>query len=311
MQILIKLNLSEDAKCLIQENVKDADLIFSDPKWDDQTLLEAFLSAEVVFGNVPAQWLPKTAQLKWMQLITVGVGQYKDTIQATQTISNMHSFGKEVITETILGGLLTLYRRLDELSRLQIERDWQMFRIRLSAKKLYGSKVIVLGAGSIGGHLRPVLEALGCSVVLFAKQSQVELRSLDDLDNYLPEADIVIGCLPHVPETVGMINANRLSHFKDGAIFVNVGRGSLVDEEALIEALQNGKLGGAVLDVTANEPLPTDSPLWTCTNTILTQHTSGGYANELIDKTHFFLNNLQRYQAGEPVWNIVDFEKGY
>jgi len=92
---------------------------------------------------------------------------------------------------------------------------------------------------------------------------------------------------------------------------VNVGRGSLVDEKALIEVLQNGKLGGAVLDVTANEPLPTDSLLWTCPNTILTQHTSSGYDNELVDKTQFFLNNLKRYRAGESVWNIVDFDRGY
>ena len=311
MQILIQLKLSEVARRLIRENVTDADVIFSDPKWDDKTLLEAFLSAEVVFGNAPPQWLSKTTQLKWMQLITVGVGQYKDTIQATQTVSNMHSFGKEVITETVIGGILTLYRKLDELAKLQVERDWQMFRIRLSARQLYGSKVVVLGAGSIGGHLRPVLEALGCSVALFAKRSQVELRSLDDLDNHLPEADIVIGCLPHTPETAGMIDSKRLSRFKDGAIFVNVGRGSLVDEKALIEVLQNGKLGGAVLDVTANEPLPTDSLLWTCPNTILTQHTSSGYDNELVDKTQFFLNNLKRYRAGESVWNIVDFDRGY
>jgi len=299
------------ARQLIQENIQDDNVIFADYDKDIDTNKAAFLQANIVFGDAPPQWLPETKNLRWLQLHSVGFGQYSDAVQPSQTITNLSGFGKEVVSETALGGILTLYRRLDELARLQPSKDWQIDRIRSESRKLNGSKVIILGAGAISRYLRATLEALGCEVMMFAKRSPVELRSLDDLDHHLPHADIVVGCLPHTSETAGMVDAKRLSLFKDGAILVNVGRGSLVDETPMIAALQNGKLGGAVLDVTFDEPLPPENPLWTCPNTILTQHTAGGYAGEMLDKTRFFLKNLKRYQAGETVQNIVDFERGY
>jgi glyoxylate/hydroxypyruvate reductase len=311
VSIFIWTDVNEVAQQLIKESIQQDDLIFADHSKDHDTNKTAFLQAEIVFGDVPTYWLPETTTLRWLQLHSVGFGQYGDVAQPMQTISNLSGFGKEIVSETALGGIFTLYRRLNELARLQSTKDWQMERIRAEARKLQGSTVIILGAGAISRYLRSALEALGCEVLMFAKQSPVELRSLDDLDSSLPNADIVIGCLPHTPETAGMIDANRLSRFKDGAILVNVGRGSLVDEVPMIEALHNGKLGGAVLDVTADEPLPPESPLWECPNTILTQHTAGGYDNEMLDKTRFFLSNIKRYQSGETVQNIVDFERGY
>ena len=311
MSIFIWTDVDEIARQLIQENIQADDLIFADHTRDEDTNKAAFLEAEIVFGDVPTHWLPEATSLRWLQLHSVGFGQYRDVVQSKQLISNLSGFGKELVSETALGGILTLYRRLDELARLQVTKDWQIARIRAEARKLQGSKVIILGAGAISRYLRSALEALGCDVLMFAKQSPVELRSLDDLDEKLPEADIVIGCLPHTPETAGMIDRARLSRFKQGAIIVNVGRGTLIEEAPLIEALHNGKLGGAVIDVTLEEPLPTNNPLWTCPNTILTQHTAGGYDNEMIDKTRFFLSNLKRYQSGETVLNIVDFERGY
>jgi glyoxylate/hydroxypyruvate reductase len=311
VSIFIWTDIDEVARRLIQENIQHDDVIFADHDKDHDTNKASFLQAEVVFGDVPTHWLPEAKTLQWLQLHSVGFGQYRDVVQPMQTISNLSGFGKELVSETALGGILTLYRRLDELARLQLSSDWQMERIRSESRKLQGSKVIILGAGAISRYLRSALEALGCDVLMFAKQSPVELRSLDDLDSNLPNADIVIGCLPHTPETASMIDAKRLSRFKGGAILVNVGRGSLVDEASMIEALHNGKLGGAVLDVTAQEPLPSESPLWISPNTILTQHTAGGYDNEMIDKTRFFLNNLKRYQSADTVMNIVDFRRGY
>jgi len=311
MHIFIWTSVDEAARQLIQKSVQNAELTFADRDKDNNANRDAFLQAEVIFGNVPARWLPETTNLRWLQLESVGFGQYRDAVQPRQSISNMSGFGKEVVSETVLGGILKLYRRLDAVARLQTAKAWQSARIRTEARKLQGSKVILLGAGAIARYLRYGLEALGCDVVMFAKQSPVELRSLDDLDRHLPEADIVIGCLPHTSETAGMIDADRLDRFKDGAILVNVGRGSLVKEAPLVEALHSGKLGGAVLDVTVQEPLPPTNPLWTCPNIILTQHTAGGYDSEMIDKTRFFLSNLKLYQADETALNIVDFERGY
>ncbi len=304
-------NVDETARRLIKDNLQTVEVSFADRSQADETNKDSFLQAEVVFGDVPINWLPQTTALRWLQLESVGFGKYSDVAQSSQVITNLSGFGKEAVTETAIGGILTLYRRLDELARLQTTKDWQISRIRAESKKLHGSQVIILGAGAISQYCRAVLEALGCEVMMFAKHSPVEIQSLQALDNQLPNADIVIGCLPHTPETAGMIDVKRLNRFKNGAILVNVGRGSLIEETPLIEALHSGKLGGAVLDVTAEEPLPTNHPLWQCPNCVLTQHTAGGYDTENLDKTRFFLNNLKRYLSGKTVQNIVDFKRGY
>ena len=311
MNIFIWMNVGENCRQLIQASVQNNELTFADHDQSDDANKTLFLQADVVFGDVPAHWLPETSTLRWLQLHSVGFGQYREFVQPTQTISNMRGFGKEVVSETALGGILTLYRQLSQLARLQTQTDWQMDPVRSEAKKLHGSKVIILGAGAIGRYLRSILEALGCKVMMFAKTSAVELQSLEALDSSLPHADIVIGCLPHTPETAGIIDAKRLGRLKQGAVLVNMGRGSLIDEAPLVESLHDGRLGGAVLDVTMQEPLPPENPLWTCPNTILTQHTAGGYDEELIDKTRFFISNLRRYQADELPLNIVNFERGY
>lgn len=311
MNIFIWTRLPDAAKRLIIDAAPHATLTFANRDGSDESDKLAFMQADVVFGDAPPGWLPETTTLRWMQLESVGFGQYSSVVQPNQTISNLRGFGKEVVSETVIAGILTLYRRLDKLAQLQAAKDWQQSRIRAEAKRLYGASVVILGAGAISSHLRSILEAFGCTVFQFAKQSPVELSSLEALDAQLPSTDIVIGCLPHTPHTAGMINAERLAKFKHGAILVNAGRGSLVEEAALVEALRSGALGGAVLDVTAAEPLPPDNPLWNCPNVILTQHTGGGYADEQMDKTRLFLSNLARYQKDEPVLNIVDFGRGY
>ncbi len=142
-------------------------------------------------------------------------------------------------------------------------------------------------------------------------RAKFKRRTLEALDAELGKADIVVNCLPHTLETRGLIDQNRLSKFKDGALFVNIGRGSVIDETALVDALQEGSLGGAVIDVTQREPIPEDHPLWDCPNTILTQHTAGRHSAELTEKALFFLENLQRYREGAALKNIVDFTRGY
>jgi phosphoglycerate dehydrogenase-like enzyme len=168
-----------------------------------------------------------------------------------------------------------------------------------------------MGGGTIGSQTRLLLEAFACHVKTFARSSSADINTLPELDKELAQADIVIASLPHTPLTDTLLDAQRLAKFKQGAIFVNVGRGTLVDELALIAGLQSGAIGGAVLDVTRQEPLLADHPLWQTPNTILLQHSGGGYDREIVDKTRFFLENLERYRSDKPLINIVDFERGY
>jgi phosphoglycerate dehydrogenase-like enzyme len=132
-----------------------------------------------------------------------------------------------------------------------------------------------------------------------------------ELDRALPEADIVVGCLPDTPDTRGLLDRRRLGLLPAHAVLVNVGRGSLVDEAALTEALLQGRVGGAVLDVTREEPIPPSHPLWSCPRTLLLQHTGGGYGEELLDKARLFLTNLAAFESGAPLRNVANLARGY
>jgi glyoxylate/hydroxypyruvate reductase len=164
----------------------------------------------------------------------------------------------------------------------------------------------VLGHGSIGQRMRKLLEAYECTVQSFARTTPgAELRDLESLREALAQAEVVVCCLPKSPGTIGLISREVLAQISPSAVFVNIGRGAVVDEAAMIEMLNEGRLAGAVLDVTQQEPLLPDHPLWQCPNTILTHHTGGGYPDEYNAKARFFLENLKRYREGEALNNVI------
>jgi phosphoglycerate dehydrogenase-like enzyme len=177
---------------------------------------------------------------------------------------------------------------------------------------LHHRKVLIAGAGAIGLTIKQILEGFKCSVAVLGKSSGgADIYTYAEFDALLPETDIIVSCLPETEETINFFSKKRLALCKTGAVFINVGRGSVVDEQALAEALQTGHLGGSVIDVTQTEPLSDDHPFWNCPNTILTQHTGGGSDDELMQKVFIFLDNFNRYRKGEPLKNIINFEKGY
>jgi phosphoglycerate dehydrogenase-like enzyme len=170
--------------------------------------------------------------------------------------------------------------------------------------------VLLLGGGSVCTRVRELLAQFRCTFAVFARTSG-DIHTAGELDAALPKADIVCAALPDTEATRGLLDAARIQRFKRGALFVNVGRGSLVDEAALIAALREDRLRGAVVDVTQREPLPPADPLWGSPRTILTQHTSGASDREIPDTIAFFGQNLARYRAGEPLMNVIDWSKGY
>ena len=175
-----------------------------------------------------------------------------------------------------------------------------------------GSKILILCAGSIALHLKKLLSTFNCEVSLFVKKSkESKNHKIDNLNDFLATTDIVVGCLPETTETINLLDRERLNLLPSEAIVVNVGRGSLIEEKVLIDKLNDRTLAGAVLDVTNMEPLPKDHPLWSCPNTILTQHTGGGMENETLGKINFFYNNYKRFIKKEELINIIDLQKGY
>ncbi len=315
MKILIWAHLDEVSKDLLKNTLTGHDFILSGR--DNPAEAQAQLTeAEVIFGNIPPQWLDTPQpKLRWMQLESVGFGIYhgKPGIDPI-TVTNLRGFFAEPVAETALAGIMALYRKLDVLIPAQnsTDRNWKMLELRTEMSLLQSKRVVILGGGSIGLRVKKLLSGFDCEVTVFSKTTpEADIYTLDELDAKLPDCDIVVGCLPHSEDTTGLITAERLALLGKDALFVNVGRGSAVDEPALINALQHRRLGGAVLDVTYEEPLPKDHPLWDCPNTIITQHTGGGFREELFNKTKLFLQNLERYQAGEPLENIVNFERGY
>jgi phosphoglycerate dehydrogenase-like enzyme len=270
----------------------------------------AFTNCEVVFGNVPADWLQHGKALRWMQLESVGFDEYRALdwrgLGREIAVTNLAGFFSEPVAETALAGILALYRGLDRLVHLQAARDWQGDELRKSLRTLAGARVVLFGYGAINRRLAALLHPFACTIESFGRAWTAE-----QLDAALAQADIVVSTVPETGSTVGVFDGPRLALLKPSALFVNLGRGSVLAENALAECLREGRLGGALIDVTQTEPLPRNHDFWNCPNLILTQHTGGGGEDEIDRKIEVFADNLARYRVGKPPVGIVDFEKGY
>ncbi|MDB6092834.1 MAG: Glyoxylate reductase [Verrucomicrobia bacterium] len=312
--ILVWAHLDSRARDLIKQTATDDRVHFADRNHPSALDLEKLAEAEVVFGNIPAQLLPTCQKLRWMQLESVGFEYYNNLLGdfPNLTISNLKGMFEWPAVETALAGLLSLGRGLQRLIPAQGEQSWIELAVRPETRVLRGRRVLVLGAGSIGQRMVRLLQAFECETHVFARTSpDADVRTPAELAAHFAGSDVIVCCLPKTPATLRLVSRPLLQSMKSTAVFVNIGRGSVVDEAALIEVLQQRKIGGAVIDVTLTEPLPPGHALWKCPNTVLTQHTGGGYDDELLDKARLFLKNLARYRNGIPVLNRVDLQKGY
>lgn len=298
---------------LLRQFATGDDLWISAPDKPTPTDLQAFAEAEVVFGLFPADALAEARCLRWIQLFSVGIEAYQGIDWSRFpgiACTNLRGLYADPMAQTMLAGILALQRGLDRLVRLQDRCDWQKDSLHGSISILHGAEVLLLGAGAVNRRLRELLSPFGCRFTTYAHTSG-DLRTPAELDVALANADIVCAALPDTPGTRGLLDAGRLGRMKPGALLVNAGRGSLLDETALVVALESGRLGGAVLDVTQHEPLPADDPLWRCPRILLTQHTSAGSREVVTTAIRFFGENLARYRAGRPLCNRVEWTRGY
>lgn len=274
--------------------------------------------AQVILGNVPAAMLHGSPALEWLQTNSAGVEPYiqPGVLAGDTLLTNATGAYGLAIAEHMLGMLLELFKKLELYRDAQKSGAWQS---QGAVKAVYGSTVLVLGMGDIGGEFAARCKALGAKVIGVRRSPRPcpeyadEVHLLEDLDSLLPRADVVAVTLPGTDATRGLMSRERLAKMKEGAVLLNVGRGFIVDTEALCDALERGHLSGAGVDVTDPEPLPPTHRLWNIPTAVVTPHISGFYH---LRETHerivgIFLENLRHFQAGEPLRNLVDFATGY
>jgi phosphoglycerate dehydrogenase-like enzyme len=263
---------------------------------------ELIASAEIVYGfprEDPAQipWLVRTAtKLRFVQATFAGAGQQLAAAglarEDVERIAWASSAGVHAtpLGEWALFGILALTKGLPRLEADKRERHCAHYPV----DEVRGTTVLVVGLGEIGREVARLAEAFGMRVLSTR-------RNEGELDELLPRADSVVITLPLTTETRGLIDRRRIGLLKPGAILVNLGRGPVLDEDALIDALHSGRLRGAALDVFATEPLPPDSPLWELDNVILSPHTAAQSIRENERIVELFADNLRRYLAGEEL----------
>ena len=303
MNIFCYVSLNDIQRDFLKKKIDDNFFFMEDSK---EKSFENFINCEVCFGNPDLDWVTKSKKLKWIQLESVGFEEYSKVKIPGLKISNLRGFFSIPVAETTLAGILSLKRGISRLLSLKDKKKWLGSRIRPTLNLLNGSNVLILGAGSIGLKIKNLLEKFNCKILMYDKfKKDADLINTNDLDNHLPNVDILIGCLPENNETKQLLDNYRINLLKKSSIIVNVGRGSLLDEKTLIHNIKSQKLAGAFLDVTDKEPIPNDSPLWSIPNIILSQHSGGGYENEVNDKIIFFKKNLSRYKNKILPMNIV------
>ncbi len=274
---------------------------------------ETVPGAEIIIGQPPED----LSGAKLLQSTNAGVEKLLSRIPEDVIITNVTGAFGVVVSEYIIGGVLALSRRLFRYREQQRRHIWQEIP---QENLLHGKNALILGCGDIGTATAEKLRAFGMSITGIRRSPAPphgfdRVFGMDMLGELLPETDLLICCLPHTPETIGLLSASRIALLKRGALLVNVGRGSLIDESALISTLKNGRLSGAVLDVFALEPLPESSPLWDMENVLITPHISGpsfGHFPEVERRiAGICADNISRYLSGNPLVNVIDRSGGY
>ena len=280
---------------------------------------------DIVFGDTRRiqDALPKLLNLKWVQTTSAGVERLMEpSLRRDYTLTNARNVFGESMSEYVFGYMLYFKKRILERQRAQQSRQWD----DEDGGILRGKTIGLLGVGSIGAHVAGTAKHFGMNVRGFTRASEIS-KHIDKYfhptasphPNPLPKRegilafasglDYLVVVLPKTNDTNKIVDANLLNALPPQAILINVGRGNAVDESALVEALTQNKIAGAVLDVTDKEPLPEDHPFWTTPNLSLTFHTSAISYPE--DITKLFIENYHLYLEGKPLKYQVDFERGY
>lgn len=288
----------------------------------EDAIREVLGDVEVAFGWFPPALLPEAGALRWVQSWAAGTdwifGREEIASKPDLVVTTASGVHPQPIAEHVLGMLVMLARRFRPMMDAQRERRWSgEEHDNWDTTELSGSTLVVVGTGAIGRRIAAVAGAVGMRPLGVRRDPSKsvpeveEMFGTDRLREALGKADAVVSTLPGTEETEGLFDAAAFGAMKKGALFVNVGRGEVADEEALVRALRSGKLGGAGLDVFEEEPLAESSPLWQMENVVLTPHVAGLTPHYAERATRIFTEDLARWQRGEELQNVASRDRGY
>lgn len=259
-------------------------------------------------------FLPKVPNLKWIQTFSAGVEQIltSDIVKRGIPVSNTKGIHGVPISEYIFANLLSYYRKLPEMKENQKQKIWK----KVTGDELFNKTIGIIGFGAIGREIAKKGKAFGMEV-LASKRHKTEELFIDELygdhelGEILPLCDIVVLSLPLTPETHHLFDAEKFKWMKKGSCLVNISRGNILVEKDLINALDVGEIGHAILDVFEEEPLPQNSPFWTLKNVTLTPHISASTPYYMDRAIHVFTKNLERFLHEKSLTNVIDPKIGY
>ncbi|MCM3872863.1 MAG: D-2-hydroxyacid dehydrogenase [Pyrinomonadaceae bacterium] len=277
---------------------------------------EALQLAEIAFGSPAAETASQCENLLWIHLDTAGYTSFDRAhikqllIQKGTALTNSSAVYDEPCAQHLLAMILALARGLPAALDVQRgDKSWPMQALRSSVRLLNGQTVLILGFGAIARRLVELLRPLEMNLIAVRRDirgdESVPVFETSRVDELLPEADHIVNILPANEDTNLFFNAKRLASLKQGAVVYNIGRGTTVDQDALLRELRGGRIAAAYIDVTQPEPLPPDHPLWETPNCFITPHTGGGHDKEKERQVKHFLDNLLRFEKGEPLRNRI------
>ena len=283
----------------------------------------AIEKAEVLFAlQADKCWLlkelwPRAKSLRWVQSSYAGVEplMFPALVESHVALTNARGLYSSVLAEFVVGAILYFAKRFEELQSNQRAGIWS----RLQVDEVRGTTVGIVGVGDVGRACASQVHALGMRL-LGCKRNPDSMPEIHPFEHIvapdrrleiLPQCDWVVISTPLTHQTRGMIGLPELRAMKSDSVLINIGRGAVVSEPVLVQALEEGWIRGAALDVVAQEPLPSDSPLWKMRNVLLSAHSADHTAEDLVQACRLFVDNFQRYLSGKPLLNLVNKQAGY
>lgn len=314
--------LSEQAERLLVDALAEHRLIFAKERLASVLTAgksdEGLAEADVVFGQPEAAECLKRKKIKWVAVTSAGYGRYDtpEFLEAFRARGSLFTSSSSVFAEPcaqhVLAMMLALGRQLLDSHAEQLgAKEWKFFERRSASVLMNGQTVLLLGYGTIARRLTELLAPFGMKLYAVRRKTHsergVHIIAEDRVTAVLAEADHIVNLLPDNEATRNYVNARRLGACKPGARFYNIGRGTTVDERALIQALESGRLGAAYLDVFSEEPLPPSNPLWMTRNCFITPHTAGGRSDQDVALVKHFLANFAAFaeRGGEGMTDRV------
>lgn len=277
-----------------------------------EAALQEYRKQEIVFGDpdLIAPILSEMPDVKWVQSTWAGVLPFIKSDRRDYLLTGIKGVFGSQMSEFVIGYLLAHELRISAREQAQQDRRW----FREPSGMLVGKRLGIMGTGSIGQHIAQTAVSFDMAVSGLSRSGSTQpgfdtVVSLSEINIFLSSIDYLVSTLPQTHDTDHLLNADTLALLNPNAVFINVGRSNVVDDDALITALERGMLAGAVLDVFDEEPLPDDSPMWTTPNLRVTAHISAVSRPSLV--VPIFVENLSRYRSQRPLNYVVDFEVGY